>query len=255
MCVDDDIWPGLKGEAQAISEAEPILRDYLHAAILAHQTMESALSCLLSTKLAEINLPSEALRDVIEQVFLASSKIKTALRLDLTAAADRDAAAHGMAHPFLNYKGYHALQSYRVSHWLYANGRTALALYLQSRISEVFAVDIHPAAIIGSGIFIDHATGVVIGETAVVGDDVSILQGVTLGGTGKEAGDRHPKIESGVLLAAGAKVLGNIRIGTCSKVGAGSVVLADVPPHSTVVGVPARIAGRPASDHPASSMD
>lgn len=255
MYVEDHIWHTLREEAYAIAAAEPVLRSYLHAVVLAHTTMEGALAYLLATKLATLNMHAGNLLDVMEQGFLESGPIRSAMRLDLTAAADRDAAASGIANPFLNHKGYQALQSYRVAHWLWTNGRKALALHLQSRISEIFAVDIHPAAVIGSGIFIDHATGVVIGETAVVGNDVSILQGVTLGGTGKEAGDRHPKVESGVLLAAGAKVLGNIRIGTCSKVGAGSVVLADVPPHSTVVGVPARVVGRPASDHPALSMD
>ena len=167
----------------------------------------------------------------------------------------RDPAAGSSVNPFLNHKGFHALQAHRVAHWYWGRQRKALAQCLQGRASEVFAVDIHPAAVVGGGVFIDHGTGVVIGETAVVGDNVSILQGVTLGGTGKETGDRHPKIGSGVLLSAGAKVLGNIRIGDGAKVGAGSVVLDAVPPHKTVVGVPARVVGTPRADQPALDMD
>jgi serine O-acetyltransferase len=177
------------------------------------------------------------------------------VRRDLTAVVERDPAARGTAQPFLYYKGFHALEAYRVAHWLWSNGRNALALHLQNRISEVFAVDIHPAARIGKGILIDHATSVIIGETAVVGDDVSMLHEVTLGGTGKESGDRHPKVGNGVLIGAGAKILGNIIIGEGSKIAAGSVVLKEVPPHSTVAGIPARVVGKLMSVIPSHVMD
>jgi serine O-acetyltransferase len=168
---------------------------------------------------------------------------------------ERDPAARGVAQPFLYYKGFHALEAYRVAHWLWSNGRNPLALHLQNRISEVLAVDIHPAARIGKGILIDHATSVIIGETAVVGDDVSMLHEVTLGGTGKESGDRHPKVGSGVLIGAGAKILGNIIIGEGSKIAAGSVVLKEVPPHATVAGIPARVVGKLMAVIPSHVMD
>lgn len=255
MRADDDTWQALREEITTLVREEPILASYLHATVINHRTLEDSLSYLLAGKLASPDLPAMSMREVIADALEASPEIREAIRRDLAAAVDRDPAAHGVANPFLNHKGFHALQAYRVSHWYWREGRRALALYLQSRISEVFSVDIHPAAVLGSGVFIDHATGVVIGETAVVGDNVSMLQGVTLGGTGKETGDRHPKIGSGVLLSAGATVLGNIRIGACSKVGAGSVVLQDVPPRSTVVGVPARVVGRPSSEQPALCMD
>lgn len=253
--IKDDTWCKLRDEVQALASQEPLLASYLHATVLTHATLEDALSYLLAGKLASPDLPAMSLRQAIAQALQASAAIRDAIRDDLAAAVDRDPAAQGSANPFLNHKGFHALQAYRVAHWYWNEGRRALALYLQSRISEVFSVDIHPAAVLGKGVFIDHATGVVIGETAVVGDNVSMLQGVTLGGTGKESGDRHPKIGDCVLLSAGATVLGNIRIGACSKVGAGSVVLQDVPPHSTVVGVPARVVGRPTSEQPALCMD
>ena len=255
LTIDDRTWHVLHAEVKALADEEPLLASYLHATVLNHRTLEDSLSYLLAGKLASPDLPAMSLRQAITQAFEAAPEIRRAIRLDLAAAVDRDPAANGTANPFLNHKGFHALQAYRVAHWFWNERRRALALYLQSRISEVFSVDIHPAAVLGSGVFIDHATGVVIGETAVVGDNVSMLQGVTLGGTGKETGDRHPKIGNCVLLSAGATVLGNIRIGDCSKVGAGSVVLQDVPPRSTVVGVPARVVGRPASAQPAICMD
>ena len=181
--------------------------------------------------------------------------IQDAIRKDLEATANRDPASHGISEPFLHYKGFHALESHRAAHWLWEQQRHVLACYLQSRISETFAVDAHPAARIGKGILIDHATGVVIGETAVIDDDVSMLHEVTLGGTGRETGDRHPKVRRGVLIGAGAKILGNVVIGEGAKVGAGSVVLKDVPPHSTVAGVPAEVIGRPVAETPALKMD
>ena len=178
-----------------------------------------------------------------------------ALRRDLSAVQERDPAARSMIVPFLYFKGFHALQAHRAAHWFWLQGRTALALYLQSQVSEVFNVDIHPAARIGKGILMDHGTGVVIGETAVIGDDVSLLHEVTLGGTGKESGDRHPKVGRGVMIGAGAKILGNITIGEGSKIAAGSVVLSDVPAHSTVAGIPAKVVGRPKTTTPSLLMD
>jgi serine O-acetyltransferase len=183
------------------------------------------------------------------------ASIREAIRNDLKAVVERDSACHELYIPFLYFKGFHSLQTHRVAHWLWTHGRESLALFFQNRMSTEFGVDIHPAARLGSGIMLDHATGLVIGETAVVGDNVSILQSVTLGGTGKDEGDRHPKIGDGVLISAGAKILGNIRVGAGAKVGAGSVVLEDVPEHTTVAGVPAKIVGKPLSDQPALDMD
>jgi serine O-acetyltransferase len=251
----DTLWSTLHAEVTALAATEPVLAGYLHAAVIGHESMIDSLSYLLAGKLASPDLPAMSLREVMLQVFGASPEIQRAVHIDLAALVDRDPAARGIANPFLNYKGFHALEAYRVANWLWQEKRHALAFYLQSRISEVFAVDIHPAAVIGNGIFIDHGTGIVVGETAVVGDNVSILQDVTLGGTGKETGDRHPKVEHGVLICAGAKILGNIRIGAGAKIGAGSVVLEEVPPHTTVVGVPARVVGRPNSPEPALVMD
>jgi serine O-acetyltransferase len=195
------------------------------------------------------------LRALIDQAFDASPAIGQAIRIDLQAVRDRDPASRGMLAPFLYFKGFHALEAYRIANWFWRQERQLLAVHIQSRVSEVFGVDIHPAARIGSGILIDHATGIVIGETAVIEDNVSILHGVTLGGTGKETGDRHPKIRQGVMIGAGAKVLGNLEVGAGAKIAAGSVVLDAVPPHCTVAGIPARVVGRPAVESPAFDMD
>jgi len=191
----------------------------------------------------------------MDSVFSADPSIAEAIRADLQAVVTRDPACRGYSVPLLYFKGFHALQSYRVGHHFWTTDRNALALYLQSRISEVFAVDIHPGARIGKGILFDHATSVVIGETSVIEDDFSMLHEVTLGGTGKEGGDRHPKIRRGVMIGAGAKVLGNIVIGEGAKIGAGSVVLEAVPPHCTVAGVPAKLVGYPSAALPALEMD
>jgi serine O-acetyltransferase len=251
----DPVWSRLHDEVVDMAQSEVMLASYLYAAVLNHDSLEDALSYLLAAKLATPYLSAMSLRDVIAEALADSADFRQALRRDLTAVLERDPAARGLAQPFLHYKGFHALESHRVSHWLWGKGRESLAFYLQNRISEVFAVDIHPAARMGQGILIDHGTGVVIGETAVVGDDVSMLHEVTLGGTGKESGDRHPKVGNGVLIGAGAKILGNVRIGEGSKVAAGSVVLHEVPPHATVAGVPAKVVGRPATDEPSLQMD
>ncbi|RPI26167.1 MAG: serine O-acetyltransferase [Acidobacteria bacterium] len=238
-----------------MADSEPMLASYLHATVVNHRTLEDSLSFLLAGRLASSYFSAMSFREIIDEAFCASLEIQEAVRCDLVAVVERDPAARGFAQPFLHYKGFHALQSYRVSNWLWLQARPALAFFCQNRISEVFGVDIHPAARVGKGILIDHGTSVVIGETAVVGDDVSMLHEVTLGGTGKETGDRHPKVGHGVLIGAGAKVLGNVQIGDGAKIGAGSVVLNDVPPHTTVAGVPAKVVGRPQTEAPAFSMD
>jgi serine O-acetyltransferase len=195
------------------------------------------------------------LREVMEEAMAGDAGIGGAVRADLLAVRARDPACGGLTIPLLFFKGFHALQAYRIAHWLWREGREPLALYMQNIISQTFGVDIHPAARIGRGIMMDHASGVVIGETAVVEDDVSILQQVTLGGTGNEVGDRHPKVRAGVLIGAGSKILGNVEIGEGAKIGAGSVVLEDVPPHTTVAGVPAKVVGHPKVAKPALKMD
>ena len=251
----DPIWTAIRAESWSEMEQEPLLGSFLHATILNHRSLEDALSFHLAGKLATESLSPMLVRELIDTAFSSNPKIGHSLRVDLQAVRDRDPASHGYSVPFLYFKGFHALQSYRVAHWLWMAGRHLLAIHLQNRISEVFAVDIHPAAKIGTGILIDHGTSVVIGETAVVGDNVSLLHEVTLGGTGKEEGDRHPKVRQGVLIGAGAKVLGNVEIGAGAKIGAGSVVLDDVPPHCTVAGVPAKIVGRPTVESPALAMN
>jgi serine O-acetyltransferase len=251
----DRLWNTLYDEVAEMAASEPSLASYLHATVLHHKTFEDSLSYLLAVKLGTPHLSALSLREVIDEALRSDSGIGDSVRRDLSAVLERDPAAGGVAQPFLYFKGFHALQSFRIAHWLWVNGRRSLALFLQNRISETFGVDIHPAARIGKGIMIDHGTGVVIGETAVIGDDVSMLHEVTLGGTGKERGDRHPKVGDGVMIGAGAKLLGNIKIGEGSKIAAGSVVLNEVPPHSTVAGVPARRVGIPSTTAPALAMD
>jgi serine O-acetyltransferase len=251
----DQLWQNLRDEVLRLSDKEKLLVSYFNESVLKHSSLESALAAILSVKLSSPYLTGSRLRKEIELIFEQSEETRTAIRKDLLATAARDPAARGIAEPFLHYKGFHSLESYRISHVLWNKGRSALAYFIHSRTTEVFAVDIHPAAKIGHGIFIDHATGVVVGETARIGNDVSLLHGVTLGGTGKEQGDRHPKVGNGVLIGAGAKILGNVNIGEGSKIGAGSVVLEHVPPHCTVAGVPARIVGHPKTQRPSLSMD
>lgn len=252
---NDPIWQDIRDETQKMVKGEPVLASFLYSTILNHSSLESALSFHLAHKLDSPTASALLVREVIEEALQADANIGKAMRCDLRAVRERDSACNSYSEPFLYFKGFHALQSYRVAHWLWNQGREALALFLQNHISTEFSVDIHPAAKIGYGILMDHATGVVIGETAVVGNNVSIMQAVTLGGTGKEDGDRHPKIGDGVLISAGATILGNINIGCGAKIGAGSVVLQDVPPHTTVAGVPAKIVGHPTSDQPALDMN
>ena len=251
----DPIWSALREEAKALDDSAPALGSLTHATILKHDRFEDALVYLLATKLGNDGVSPMLAREIFEEAIKGDPDIGAAARADLSAILDRDPACHSYVQAFLFFKGYHSLQSHRIAHWLYKNGRAPLAYFIQSRVSELFAVDIHPNARIGRGILMDHATGIVIGETAVVEDDVSILHGVTLGGTGKETGDRHPKIRRGVLLSVGAKVLGNIEVGEYSRVAAGSVVLKAVPPHCTVAGIPAKQVGCAGCDRPSHAMD
>ena len=249
------VWAALRNEAEHVARQEQSLASLLHSVILRHDGLADALSYQLARKLADQELRAMSLREVAQEAYTADPEIIAMAEADLRAVFERDPACKGYVQPFLYFKGFLALQTHRVSHWLWTNDREALAFYLQSRMSELFQVDIHPAAPIGRGVFIDHGTGIVIGETAAVGDDVSMLHGVTLGGTGAERGDRHPKIGRGVLLGAGAKVLGNITVGDYAKVASGSVVLRSVPPHCTAAGVPARLVNCPTCPEPARSMD
>jgi serine O-acetyltransferase len=251
----DPVWERIRAETEKHAQEEPILASFLHSTILNHKTLECALSFHLASQLDSPTVSSLLLREVMLQAMEKDARVRKAVRADLEAVVERDSACHELYIPFLYFKGFHALETQRIAHWLWHNGRQSMALFFQNRVSVKFGVDIHPAARLGKGIMLDHATGLVIGETAVVGDNVSILQSVTLGGTGKDEGDRHPKIGNGVLISAGAKILGNIRVGEGAKVGAGSVVLEDVPPHTTVAGVPAKVVGRPASDQPALDMN
>lgn len=251
----DTLWEQIRAEAAEGTWREPMLASFLHGTILNHKTFEDALGFQLASKLESATLPSLSLRDLIQEAFDEEKELGAFAREDLLAVHERDPACRKYCQPMLYFKGYLSIQAQRVAHYYWHQDRIHLAFFLQSRISEVFAVDIHPAAHLGKGCFIDHATGVVIGETAVVEDNVSMLHAVTLGGTGKERGDRHPKIRRGVLISAGAKILGNIEVGEGAKVAAGAVVLEDVPPHTTVAGVPARPIGRATSDQPALEMD
>ncbi len=250
-----DLWQRMREEAAKKAAEEPILGSYFHATILNHTSFRAALSFRLASKLDTPMLPTMMIRDVIEEAMAHSEGILAAAEIDVLATYTRDPACPDLSTPFLYFKGFHALQAHRIAHWLWHQGRTALAAFFQNQISVTLGVDMHPAAQIGSGIMLDHATGIVVGETAVIEDDVSMLHSVTLGGTGKDSGDRHPKIRRGVLLSAGCKVIGNIEIGEGAKVGAGSVVLQNVPPHVTVAGVPAVIVGRPSGRAPAFDMD
>lgn len=252
---NDDIWTKLRREAAAAIVREPALETLLHAVVLDQRDMAAALGAMLGRKIGNQDISAAGIAEIYEEVSRLDGHIITSAMRDMEAWACRDPAVQSYLQPFLFFKGFAALQTYRLAHSLWQQGRFDLAYHLQSRSSEIFQVDIHPAAVIGSGIFIDHATGIVIGETSVVGDDVSMLQDVTLGGNGKDRGDRHPKIGRGVLIGAGAKILGNINIGEEARIAAGSVVLQDVQPHVTVAGIPAKAVREAAPPHPAECMD
>ena len=251
----DPVWASIKAEGQEIINAEPAMAGVVYGTVLHHKSLESALSYRIAQKLASGDMTESVLNEVCVEAYRDAPEIGAAARADIVAVLDRDPACHRSIQPLLYFKGFQAVQAYRVAHWLWLHGRQDMAYFIQMRCSEVFGIDIHPGAVIGKGLMIDHAHSIVIGETAVVGDNVSMLHSVTLGGTGKEDDDRHPKIGNGVLLGAGAKVLGNINIGHCSRIAAGSVVLNDVPPCKTVAGVPAKVVGEAGCDQPSHEMD
>ena len=255
LCEIDPVWSRIRVEAEAAIRDEPLMGGMVHASILHHASFERALAYRIAMKLASPEMGAQILREIADDAHGSTPDLASAARADLVAVFERDPACHRLMQPLLYFKGYQAVQCYRIGHWLWEQGRRDLAYFVQMRVSECFGIDIHPGARIGRGLMIDHAHSVVIGETAVVGDNVSMLHSVTLGGTGKEHDDRHPKIGDGVLIGAGAKVLGNIRVGNCSRIAAGSVVLEDVPPCKTVAGVPARIVGEAGCDHPSVTMD
>ncbi|WP_181702221.1 serine O-acetyltransferase [Chthonobacter albigriseus] len=251
----DPVWRRVRDEASAAIERDPVLAAFLHTTVLDQPSLEDAVVQRVADRLDSQVVPSIMIRQAYADALSAQPSIGEAFRVDIGAVYDRDPACERYLDPVLYFKGFHALQTHRLAHWLWNAGRKDFALYLQSRASAVFQVDINPAARIGRGIFLDHATGIVVGATAVIEDDVSILQGVTLGGTGKETGDRHPKIRHGVLIGANASVLGNIEVGRNSRIAAGSVVLKAVPPCTTVAGVPARVVGEAGCAEPARSME
>ena len=251
----DPIFARMRSEAEETLRREPELASFLMASVLNHDTLESAVVHRVAARLDHGDVSGDLIRQTYLEIIARDASIGEAFRADILAVADRDPACLRMIEPLLYFKGFHALQTHRLAHALWKTGRRDFALWLQSRSSEVFQTDINPAARIGKGIFLDHATGLVVGQTCVIEDDVSILHGVTLGGTGKDRGDRHPKIRKGVLIGAGAKVIGNIEVGHCARIAAGSVVLSPVPHNKTVAGVPARVVGEAGCAEPARSMD
>ena len=251
----DPVWDRIKADAEAAVAAEPLIGGMVHATVLHHNSLESALAYRFAFKLSSSEMTGQLMREISEEAYSSDPTLGEAARADLVAIYERDPACHRLLQPLLFFKGFQAVQAYRIGHWLWQQGRKDLAYFIQARVSEIFGIDVHPNAVIGKGLMIDHAHSIVIGETAVVGDNVSMLHSVTLGGTGKEDDDRHPKIGDGVLIGAGAKVLGNIHVGNCSRIAAGSVVLEEVPPCKTVAGVPAKIVGEAGCEQPSLSMD
>ncbi len=252
---NDPLLARVRQEAEELVRREPELAGFIFASVLNHESLESVVVHRLAARLAHPDVSADLIRQIYADLIARDASVGEAFRADLMAVVDRDPACTRLIEPVLYFKGFHALQAHRLAHSLWNAGRKDFALYLQSRSSEVFQVDINPAAKVGKGVFFDHATGIVVGQTCVIEDDVSILQGVTLGGTGKEVGDRHPKIRRGVLIGSGAKVLGNIEVGRCARVASGSVVLQAVPPNTTVAGVPAKVVGTAGCAEPARSMD
>lgn len=250
----DPIWDRVRREAEETSANEPVLASLIYATILSEPTLEDAICHTVAHRL-QPSVDTGLLHKTFRGVLGLDPSLGEIFRADLMAVAKRDPACRRLLEPLFFFKGFVALETYRFSHRLWQDGRKDFALYLQSQSSRVFAVDIHPAAMMGRGIMLDHATGIVIGETAVIGDNCSLLHGVTLGGTGNEGGDRHPKIGSGVMMGSGAKILGNIKIGDCVRIAAGSVVVNDVPARRTVAGVPARDIGAAGCEEPALAMD
>jgi len=251
----DPVWEKIRTEAEIAVTDEPLLGAFLHKNVLQHVTIQNALAHRISLKLSSLEMSEQYLREFCNRAFADDNTLAASARADIMATYDRDPACHRFLQPLLYFKGFQAVQAYRIAHFMWTSGQSDIAYFMQSRVSEVFGIDIHPNAKIGKGLMIDHAHSIVIGETAVVGDNVSMLHSVTLGGTGKEEEERHPKIEDGVLIGAGAKVLGNIHVGHCSRIAAGSVVLHDVPPKSTVAGVPAKVVGKAGCTTPSITMD
>lgn len=251
----DPVWEKVRTEAELAAANDPVLAGFLYSTVLNHSSLESAVIHRIAERLDHPDVPASLVRQTFQDMADSHPEWSKILRVDMQAVYDRDPACERFLDPLLYFKGFHAIQTHRLAHFLWETGRRDFALYLQSRMSAIFQVDIHPAVKMGQGIFFDHATGIVVGMTAVIEDDVSILQGVTLGGTGKETGDRHPKIRRGVLIGAGAEILGNIEVGCCSKVAAGSVVLKPVPNGVTVAGVPARIVGEAGCAEPGRAMN
>lgn len=251
----DPVWAQLREEAQALCANEPVLSSFVYATVLNHKTLEESVCHRLAQRLNHNDVDAGLLHQTFAEVLDKEPSLGEAFRADLAAVFDRDPACNRLIEPLLYFKGFHALETHRFANALLKAGRKDFAFYLQSQSSRIFGTDINPCAQIGRGIMFDHASGLVIGETAVVEDDVSILHGVTLGGSGKEGGDRHPKIGRCVMIGAGAKILGNIRVGDCARIAAGSVVLKDVPANKTVAGVPARVVGQAGCPEPARSME
>ena len=251
----DPVWTRIRTEAEGIVRREPELASLIYENILHHDTLEIAVAHRVSQRLEHADVSSDLIRQAFSEAIEDQPSLGEDFRADIVATIDRDPATTRFIEPVLYYKGFHAIQTHRLAHWLLVKGRKDFALYLQSRSSAAFQCDINPAAKIGRGIFLDHATGLVVGETAVIDDNVSILHDVTLGGTGKEHEDRHPKIRQGVMIGAGAKILGNIEIGHCARIAAGSVVIKPVPNNVTVAGVPAKVVGEAGCAEPSRSMD
>jgi serine O-acetyltransferase len=251
----DPVWSRVREEAEDIAHREPELASFIYSTILHHDTLEAAVTHRISERLSHPDVSGDLIRQAYAGALEDQPSMSVDIRTDIIAVHDRDPATHRYLEPVLYYKGFHAIQTHRLAHWLWSKGRRDFAYYLQSRSSAVFQCDIHPAARIGRGIFLDHATGLVVGETAVIDDDVSILHGVTLGGTGKSNEDRHPKIRRGVMIGAGAKILGNIEIGHCARIAAGSVVIKPVQHNVTVAGVPAKVVGEAGCPEPSRAMD
>ena len=251
----DPVWDRLRYEAENSVVKEPAIGGFIHTSILQHASFENALAHRVASKLASAEISEQTLRDICNKAISADPEVAIAARADVMAVVERDPACNRYMQPLLYFKGFLAVQAYRVANWLWTNNQKDMAYFFQMRTSEVFGIDIHPAAKIGKGLMIDHAHSIVIGETSVVGDNVSMLHSVTLGGTGKDDEDRHPKIGDGVLIGAGAKVLGNIKVGGCCRIAAGSVVLQEIPPKKTVAGVPAKIVGEAGCSTPSIKMD
>jgi len=251
----DPVWQAVRDEAEAVVANEPLMSSFIYNSILNQSSLEASVIHRISERLHNRDFSGDLVRQSFDEMRAETPEWSEILRIDIAAVYDRDPACSRFIEPILYFKGFHAIQTHRLAHWNLNKGRKDVALYLQSRSSQVFQTDINPAAKFGKGIFLDHATGLVVGETAAVGNDVSILHGVTLGGTGKDTEDRHPKIGNGVLIGAGATVLGNIKIGDCSRIAAGSMVIKEIPDNVTVAGIPGRVVGIAGCSEPSRTMN